>query len=402
MEPEHPAEPVGSPLYQQLEDANFSTASSTIEPTILDCAADPSTQFTPAGSSTPRTTLSNSSLFVTPLSFSILRPPIQLRSTITKKPGRTSKAVGLGLNRGHSDGCIKDIFKRKRGGGAFECSQEESLTELKKPNRCLFSPEDSELHPSVVLTPTELASATISGSLPVIPFSSAASPPKMPTPPVIPTDLESISKMIAEMNLQMSINHESLEAKLATLQQNHQVECDKIRMEFQQETNHINVRFNQLQEELDVKYNLLSKKVAEDVAESVSANIMASITPRLTALEAKSNSHQDLQPDQIKDLLWKLESQERASKWNNIVIKRLPRTTGNVSTDVHKLLSTYFGLEDAFSNAREAGKRAEKFVIVTLRSSELKQSIMKSKYKLKGTNTYIDPDLTKNEREVYG
>lgn len=128
---------------------------------------------------------------------------------------------------------------------------------------------------------------------------------------------------------------------------------------------------------------------------------MSVVLPRIQALEANSASQVDLQPTQLKNLLRRLEFFERSLQSSNIVIKGLPRTAENLMTDVQALLLTYFDLENAVTSVREVGNGPRKSIIATLKSPELKQLIMKSKYKLKQTKIFIDPHLTPNEQDIY-
>lgn len=93
--------------------------------------------------------------------------------------------------------------------------------------------------------------------------------------------------------------------------------------------------------------------------------------------------------------------QERELRKLSIVIRGLERSGQPVSVDVHNFLSSNFGVTEGITDIREAGKGKTKTILVKFASFETKQEILRTKNKLKGSNTYIDPSMTKLQQEIY-
>lgn len=94
----------------------------------------------------------------------------------------------------------------------------------------------------------------------------------------------------------------------------------------------------------------------------------------------------------------KIEKRERK---NNIVIKGLQTEGTTVKHGVEAFLKNKLQLNVEINEAREINTgNNRKLIIVKMESWEEKIKIMKEKSKLKGTNQYIEDDLTPEERKI--
>lgn len=104
--------------------------------------------------------------------------------------------------------------------------------------------------------------------------------------------------------------------------------------------------------------------------------------------------------DRIEKLENKYEVEEKQKKKKNLVIKGL-KLAHNMEEDVKKLFSEQLQSQVEINNIhiRNKGKGNE-IVIVEMTNWEQKQKIMAAKNKLKGTNIYIENELTWEERKI--
>lgn len=93
--------------------------------------------------------------------------------------------------------------------------------------------------------------------------------------------------------------------------------------------------------------------------------------------------------------------QEREMRKLNIVIRGLERSNQTVSADVRNFLKSNFDLTDGISDIREVGKWKVKTILIKFLSFETRQKILRAKNKLKGSNIFIDPSMTKLEQDIY-
>lgn len=378
------------PPYQQTVE----TTTPRTPPRVGETEAVPvftSSPFTPVGNSTPCSSTSDLTNFGTPCAS--FASPASSGSFKLRKLGRPPIAISLGNNRSLSDGCIKDLFKRKRA--EFEsgsCSRSEETLEFKKPNFQLSPPVT---HISTPLRPPQSISHSTLINSPSATSSFLSNMVNTSNNPS--SDFQEVLNQLQQIRTDMSQNHQALEAKITSFQDTSQAEFNKLRGELQAEANKTELRFVDMRREFDEKYEKLSRNLAANTS-SGSSNVLE---PRIAGIETKLEACLALQPEKINNLLWKLERQERELRRNNIVIKGLPRTVTDLSANVESFLSSQFGLSGAFSSTREFGNDPLKSIVVTLNSFALKKSIMSSKNTLKGTKIFIDPDLTKEEYEIY-
>lgn len=110
----------------------------------------------------------------------------------------------------------------------------------------------------------------------------------------------------------------------------------------------------------------------------------------------------EVQESRIEKLEIQLERNERERKMCNIVIKNFPNTgtvTCNMVEDFLKRgIQTQVEVVDAFNVGRMEENRV--VVVAKLRNYKQKMMIMENKSKLKGTKTYIEGDMTSQEREI--
>lgn len=107
------------------------------------------------------------------------------------------------------------------------------------------------------------------------------------------------------------------------------------------------------------------------------------------------------QDERVAALEDQLEKYEKERKRENIIIKNLAIdgqvTPGKIEKFLNSKMQTRIEVVDAF----KVGRIAEKQVIVAkLKDFGQKKMIMENKNKLKGTNTYIENDLTNREKVI--
>lgn len=107
------------------------------------------------------------------------------------------------------------------------------------------------------------------------------------------------------------------------------------------------------------------------------------------------------QDDRIAALEEQLEKQERSKRANNIIIKNIPIEGYVTGEKVEEFLKEKMQIQVTVVEAFKIGKEKEnRIVLAKLRDAAQKTIIMKSKRKLIGTKTYIENDLTKQERDI--
>lgn len=93
---------------------------------------------------------------------------------------------------------------------------------------------------------------------------------------------------------------------------------------------------------------------------------------------------------------------ERREKKTSIVIKEVDRERGNAKEIVSKIVRELAG-EELVKEIKEVysiGKEKDKVILVKMSEYENKSKVMANRNKLKGTQIYLDDDLSKEEREV--
>lgn len=102
---------------------------------------------------------------------------------------------------------------------------------------------------------------------------------------------------------------------------------------------------------------------------------------------------------EIETLKAKLESQEKISKKNNLVIKGINFGNLNLKQGINDFFQKEMGIVTMVEDAYKVGKPDTKVTIVRCSSFEQKLEILKQKQKL-SKHTYIDSDLTRDEQKV--
>lgn len=103
----------------------------------------------------------------------------------------------------------------------------------------------------------------------------------------------------------------------------------------------------------------------------------------------------------IQNLEDRLESEEKNKKRNNIVIRGVNCEGENIKERTRGFLEKQLGVKVSIKEAYTVGKRKEKKAVVAkIEYWKEKQEVMKNKNKLRGTQIYIDNDLTMKERDI--
>lgn len=97
----------------------------------------------------------------------------------------------------------------------------------------------------------------------------------------------------------------------------------------------------------------------------------------------------------------KISQSEKREKKNNIVVKGVNMNEVLIKNEVETFLKTELDLNITIRAAEVIKpKSAKPFVLVKLNSWQDKVAVMKTKKKLRGTNKYIDDDLTQEEQKM--
>lgn len=87
---------------------------------------------------------------------------------------------------------------------------------------------------------------------------------------------------------------------------------------------------------------------------------------------------------------------EKEKRRNNVIIKGIVAKQGNVTKQVEEFIERNMEIQTKVSEAYQT----KGGIIAKIESWEIKKEIMKNKNKLKGSQVYIDADLTPKERQV--
>lgn len=95
-----------------------------------------------------------------------------------------------------------------------------------------------------------------------------------------------------------------------------------------------------------------------------------------------------------------MEDQEKRSKRNNLIMIGLETEGKGVKETAIRFLEERFKIGKKVKSVWKTGPREREIAVVEMENWDDKQYIFKNKNQLKGTNTFIEHDLTKEEREV--
>lgn len=158
---------------------------------------------------------------------------------------------------------------------------------------------------------------------------------------------------------------------------------------------------NFLEEIRDLKKDLKEKEVkwANEKAELVKK--IGDLENKVGQLEIKADNTDSAQIEaKLRRVERVLEMQERKEKMNNIVIKGAKIGNENIKLQVEQLLESKLGVGNCVTWAATRGNNENKIIVAGIENFERKKEILKNKHKLRGSNIFIDWDLTRAEREV--
>lgn len=101
--------------------------------------------------------------------------------------------------------------------------------------------------------------------------------------------------------------------------------------------------------------------------------------------------------DRLQQVEERLESQEREKRRNNIIIRNAKLMNGNLREETEKFLKEKLIIDAHVETAHEISNGT---IIAKMTSWPQKKKVLENKRKLKGTDTYIDNDLTAHERNI--
>lgn len=105
--------------------------------------------------------------------------------------------------------------------------------------------------------------------------------------------------------------------------------------------------------------------------------------------------------NRIEKLEQQLEKDDRDKRRNNIIITGMIAESGNETETVRQFLDRKLEVKAQIVKARKIQRRGKTSMIVAeIESWECKRDIMKAKNKLKGSDMYIENDLTYKERHI--
>ena len=155
-----------------------------------------------------------------------------------------------------------------------------------------------------------------------------------------------------------------------------------------------------LRKEMKAEFGKSNKKSEELMKELESARKeIKQLQAEMTLKEQKWESDKKSLTDRIEKMEQALEKKERRERENNIVIKNANITGSgkDLITEVTRFIERKIHEETEITRAF---KIKENIVIATLKEREQKIAVMKGKKKLKGTNIYIENDMTRTERNI--
>lgn len=94
-----------------------------------------------------------------------------------------------------------------------------------------------------------------------------------------------------------------------------------------------------------------------------------------------------------------IEMQEKRDKINNIIIKGAKINNENVKEQVEQLLDSKLGVKSKIVWAAHRGYN-ENIIVARLENLEMKKEIFTNKAKLRGSDIFIEEDMTRTEREI--
>lgn len=169
------------------------------------------------------------------------------------------------------------------------------------------------------------------------------------------------------------------------------LESQKIHNE--QTSKALDLKINSLELSINTKISSLQSQIDDELAQS-----------REALKNFKYSQMYQAGPSCNLELLQKIDKLERDAKRKNILITGLPCNYDNVTTVSYDLLNSKFNAGIHIQEVRLIPPRKDNKtrVIVVMKSESAKHEILHMKHHLKGSNIYIDSDLTKRESEIVG
>lgn len=105
---------------------------------------------------------------------------------------------------------------------------------------------------------------------------------------------------------------------------------------------------------------------------------------------------------ELKEIKKVLELKERKERRNNIIIKGLQTEGGQMSKKIEEFLSEKLRIQEKIESSTkiDMGRNNNEGVLVRLSDHKKKGAIMEKNKMLRGTQIFIDDDLTKEERKI--
>ena len=104
--------------------------------------------------------------------------------------------------------------------------------------------------------------------------------------------------------------------------------------------------------------------------------------------------------EEVVEIKRRVELQDRRERRNNLTIRGVEREGIRGKEGVERLFTEKLEVQCKIDWVKESGREGRRMVVARCSSWEEKLQVLKNKYKLKGTDIFIEQDLTWEEREM--
>lgn len=178
-------------------------------------------------------------------------------------------------------------------------------------------------------------------------------------------------------------------------------EAKGLKTEIKTEIEGLKEEMRRMEEEWAKEWEKVEKRIEEMEEKEVERD------RRLDAMEAEERRNGNGGENEETRKIWRvLEMKERRERRKNIIIRGVELEEKNIKENIEEWMREKLGVKQKVEAAEKRrmgtnkeGKKIEG-VLVKLQDVEKKREVMVNRKNLKGTNIFIDDDLTKKEREI--
>ncbi|CAG5084824.1 Similar to LINE-1 reverse transcriptase homolog (Nycticebus coucang) [Cotesia congregata] len=305
------------------------------------------------------------------------------------KPGRPNLAALRLREKAHSVGSIPELF-------------------AKKTNKRFRSRVESEEQP---ISPEEFTTNKILKRFEVYKMDDATPPKSTENETIVPdfanltpqASFQWLASQLVALKLENAKQTQTMNSTIASSMETLSKRLDCTEAKIDASTKELD-SLKLEQKTIINKIQILEASKSVPISESDNT-LLNSIISRLESLEAKIKNPAEQSLDstvknQVDKISGLLEEQSKLLKQNNVIIKGLQTNPSSTYNDVKLFLEQKFNIPRASITVYTIGKQRNVFK-VCLANWELKTGIMKNKKAaLKGTEIYIENDLTPEERAI--